>query len=77
MTFMLPEGVSFTLPPLMVTVALLLTLLLISPLFFTVTVPAPMVMLPSALMPMALYPVPSSSLVSELPLYVFVTLVIL
>ena len=51
----------------MVTVAFDLMLLLISPEFFTLTVPALMVRLPSALMPMALYEVPVSSLISLEP----------
>ena len=67
MTCMAPLGVSVTLPPLMVTVALLFMLLLMEPLFFTVTVPAAIVMFPSALIPAALYDVPLSSLRSLVP----------
>ena len=53
-TCIAPDGVSVTLPPSMVTVALLLMDFDITPLFFTVTVPPAIVRSASALMPTAL-----------------------
>ena len=67
MTFICPLGVSVIVPPSMVSVAFDFMLLLISPEFLMVMVPALIVRLPSAFSPMALYDVPSSSLASLEP----------